>query len=251
MESKHYQLLFAESNRKALSLAERLNLEGIAADCAESDPQNILARINRGHYDGIIFYHNMAVKYSEEIRWLKEQDNMPPFLLIRNYGPITDETANLIDAIINEPYNVDALCKTLDDLSARKKEPSKQQYKIILHRNITQILANLSISPIYVGYKYLREAIMMAILESDSVYGVTKIMYPKIAKDFCTTPVAVERGISSAIMHNWNDSEITTRINYFGANAMKRDWKPTNRAFIMTVADYIKCQLLYSNYNIN
>lgn len=104
---------------------------------------------------------------------------------------------------------------------------------------ISNTLKHLGISPVLLGYKYLREAIRLSMGDNSFVDGITKKLYPTIAKIFNTTPVSVERAIRHAIENGWlrGNTEIIDELFGYTVDANKD--KPTNGEFIATVTDYL------------
>ncbi|MBO5247728.1 MAG: sporulation transcription factor Spo0A, partial [Clostridia bacterium] len=68
-----------------------------------------------------------------------------------------------------------------------------------LEKQVTSIILEVGIPAHVKGYQYVRRAILMAITDPEVINGVTKIIYPTIAKEFKTTPSRVERAIRHAI----------------------------------------------------
>ena len=92
------------------------------------------------------------------------------------------------------------------------------------------------------GYQYLREAIMIAVNDMDVINAVTKVLYPEVAKRFCTTPSRVERAIRHAIEVAWDRGDIETLQKYFGYTVNSAKGKPTNSEFIAMIADRLQLQ---------
>ena len=84
------------------------------------------------------------------------------------------------------------------------------------------------------GYKYLRSAVKMALEDPSSVNLITKIMYPKIAREYFTTPSRVERSIRTAI----SSIDIDNPLKGTMFICSSREY-PTNKEFIAGVAEYI------------
>lgn len=68
-----------------------------------------------------------------------------------------------------------------------------------LEAKVSNFLHELGIPANIRGYIYLREAISLVTEENELINGVTKILYPMIAKQHQTTPSRVERAIRHAI----------------------------------------------------
>lgn len=64
---------------------------------------------------------------------------------------------------------------------------------------ISQFLFKFKIQAHLKGYRYLREAIKVVYYDENAINGITKFIYPDLAKKFNDTPSRVERGIRHAI----------------------------------------------------
>ena len=104
---------------------------------------------------------------------------------------------------------------------------------------ITLIIKELGIPANVKGYYYIRYAIELMIKDISLAGKITKVLYPKIAEEFNTTPVRVERAIRHAIETGWNRANLDIVNRLFGFTVSSDKGKPTNSEFISTVADYI------------
>lgn len=102
-----------------------------------------------------------------------------------------------------------------------------------LEKKISAFLVNIKVPTNITGYVFLREAIKTVCLDFSQIQGITKILYPAIAKKFNSTPNKVERAIRHAIELSWYKSNHPF-FSQFGSD------KPTNSQFIATVADGIR-----------
>lgn len=104
---------------------------------------------------------------------------------------------------------------------------------------ISNTLKDLGVAVNLSGYKYLKEAISLAMDNSNIIGSITKIMYPVLANKFGSTPARVERAMRHAIESGWllGDKELQDKLFRYTVNASKG--KPTNSAFVATIADYL------------
>lgn len=112
-----------------------------------------------------------------------------------------------------------------------------------LERSVTKVIHQVGVPAHIKGYQYLREAIMMATRDMESVGAITKIMYPGIAKKFHTTASRVERAIRHAIEVAWDRGDIETLQSYFGYTVSGVKGKPTNSEFISMIADRLRLDM--------
>lgn len=107
-------------------------------------------------------------------------------------------------------------------------------------QTICVILKKLGMPTHIKGYDYAKEAISLMIAEPELRSGITKILYPTVAKKFITTPSRVERAIRHAIEISWVRADIEYLHEVFGDTTDSNRGKPTNAEFISMVAEYIR-----------
>ena len=73
--------------------------------------------------------------------------------------------------------------------------------------------------------------------------SITKLLYPTIAERYQTTPSRVERAIRHAIEVSWNRGNWDYMEEIFGHSVDIDKAKPTNREFIVTVADKLRLEI--------
>ena len=72
--------------------------------------------------------------------------------------------------------------------------------------------------------------------------GITKELYPDIAKKYDTTVSRVERAIRHAIEVSWNRGNWDYMEELFGHSVDIDKAKPTNSEFIVTIADKLRLE---------
>jgi len=118
--------------------------------------------------------------------------------------------------------------------------PEEKNYD--LEQDVTDMIHEIGVPAHIKGYKYLREAIMMSVNDSEMMGSITKILYPTIAKKYQTTSSRVERAIRHAIEVAWNRGRMETLDDMFGYTINTGKGKPTNSEFIALIADKIRLQ---------
>lgn len=104
----------------------------------------------------------------------------------------------------------------------------------------TSILHKIGMPTNLRGFHYLREAIMILDDYSECI-GVTKIVYPQIAKKHSTSAASVERAIRHAINVAWEHGE----ENEFVKHTFNLKRKPSNSELIACIADEVYLNLKY------
>ena len=107
---------------------------------------------------------------------------------------------------------------------------------------VTNIIHEFGIPAHIKGYKYIREAIIFAIDDSESIKQITKQLYPDIASRFATTPSRVERAIRHAIDIAWSRGSVDSE-NCLIYKLSSNKNKPTNSEFIAMIADKLRLEL--------
>ena len=70
--------------------------------------------------------------------------------------------------------------------------------------------------------------------------GITKDLYPTLAKQYDTTVSRIERAIRHAIEVSWNRGDLDYMEELFGHSVDIDRAKPTNSEFIATLADKLR-----------
>lgn len=90
------------------------------------------------------------------------------------------------------------------------------------------------------GYRYLREAILIACQEPETITAVTKCLYPEVAKRYNTTDKHVERAIRNTIETAWNGKESEPFKTLFEKSDKNKITRPTNKEVIAKIAGLIR-----------
>lgn len=169
---------------------------------------------------------------SQEEKTIKE--------VIRELNKIEDERLNnvkikLLEMIFFEEEKVESNQET-------NNSELKESSNSILDR-ITCIMHEIGIAAHLKGYEYIREAIIMSIIDVQKLDCITKILYPEIAKKYNTTASRVERAIRHAIEKAWMRGNTKKIDEFFGYTVSCNKGKPTNSEFIATLVDKIRLEI--------
>lgn len=107
-------------------------------------------------------------------------------------------------------------------------------------REAKRFLSGLGIPGYISGYEFLKDAIVMAIMNPETMNSVTKQMYPAIAKRRGTTASRVERAIRHAISRAWEQDKIRLCEGVYGKAYDEQTPKPTNSNFIILVSEKLR-----------
>jgi len=141
-----------------------------------------------------------------------------------------------------KPFELKKLEKIIIQLGKRINYKHKiidlTDYKIQI--SITNTLHELGVPSHIKGYQYIFEGIIVCI-ERESI-SFTKEIYPIIAKKYDSTISNVERSIRHAIEISWNRGNWEIMEEFFGNSIDMEKAKPTNKEFIITIADKLKLE---------
>ena len=118
--------------------------------------------------------------------------------------------------------------------------PTAEVVEVNLKPVVTDIIHELGIPAHIKGYRYVREAIILAVGNAGIIDAITQELYPQVANMFQTTPSRVERAIRHAIEVAWDRGDLETLQRYFGYTVSNIKGKPTNSEFIALVAEHIR-----------
>lgn len=133
--------------------------------------------------------------------------------------------------------------KTSSDIAEEQTE-GKQITEKNLEKAVTELFIELGIPANVKGYRYLREAIIMAVKKPNILNFITKELYPEVAIVYNTTSSRVERAIRNAIeiacgRGNWQ------KLNeIFGYTLDCEKGKPTNSHFVAMLSDKLRMEMM-------
>jgi len=141
-----------------------------------------------------------------------------------------------------KPIDLQVLLERVQEAASRPADaalraPGLSPAGLSLEDRISNLFLGMGIPAHIKGYQYLREAIRLVIEKPDMIGGITKELYPAIARRFSTSSSKVERAIRHAIEVAWSRGRVETLNKAFGCRVAHPDEKPTNGEFIALIAD--------------
>lgn len=100
---------------------------------------------------------------------------------------------------------------------------------------ISHLLFKYKIQAHLKGYRFLREAIKMVYYDESAINGITKFIYPDLARKFKDTPSRVERAIRHAIECSWCHPKTMAIYDDMVE-------KPSNSEFIALLAELLRVE---------
>ena len=181
------------------------------------------------------------------LEFLKEKDIDKKVIILTSYNDhetIRKVSEMGVNYFILKPFELSDLEKRIIEVAEGTKYGGKSidLYRNNIQKSITNTLHELGVPSHIKGYQYIREGIILVYESPELVGGITKELYPEIAKKFETTVSRVERAIRHAIEVSWNRGNWQLMEEIFGHSVDIDKAKPTNSEFIVTVADKLRLE---------
>ncbi len=142
-----------------------------------------------------------------------------------------------------KPIDTELLKERIKELHSNKEAPVPLQVtpsSLTVNEQLSKLFLELGIPAHIKGFHFLRAAVQLVIKDTEYINGITKILYPKVAKDFETTASKVERAIRHAIEVAWSRGRLDVLNKAFSCRVAFKEQKPTNGEFIALLADSLK-----------
>lgn len=230
---------FRDTLAEAISAEPDLTVQGMTGDghelvrmVREQRPDAVVMEVVLTGIDGL-----------ETLDELAKLENRPPVLVLSSYmkGSIVDAAAAKgADFYMTKPCRLPSVCERLRQLMFQGSAEPERDTGPALETQVTAIIHEIGVPAHIKGYQYLRDSIMLAVKEPDVINGVTKVLYPTVAKKNGTTASRVERAIRHAIEVAWDRGDVDVLNSYFGYTIHNLRGKPTNSEFIAMIADKIR-----------
>ncbi|MBQ3090814.1 MAG: response regulator [Oscillospiraceae bacterium] len=101
-----------------------------------------------------------------------------------------------------------------------------------------RLLWNLGLQPNIKGYHYLTDALVIALEDPEAVCGITKVVYPQIARRHRTSAGAVERTIRHAVGRVWVEGNLAQLCRLFPHQA-REGRCPSNSVFVAVLSQQL------------
>lgn len=230
-EESNNQIKNYFSSHAVMNVVQILNDGKKAIEYVEKNQDNfdiIITDIVLPGIDGVSFIRKLKEKsINKKIIVLSAYKDGNLFKLLNKYNP---------DYFMLKPYSLESLEYIIKDIFLEKVEKNITS----THKEISKILHTLGVPSHIKGYLYIRDSITMMYDNPDMLGGITKEIYPEIAKKYDTTPSRVERAIRHAIEVSWTRGDYDTMEDLFGHSVDYDKSKPTNSEFIATIADRLR-----------
>ena len=156
------------------------------------------------------------------------------------------------DYFILKPFDMDVLARRILDIHdhhiARASQQAMEEVNYVrpmfnkqkdTEKYVTDTLRRLGIPSNLNGYTYLKKAALLIVEDPTMLNGVTKVLYPEVAKKFDTKSVRVERSIRHAIQTSWANGNEQSYKDVLDYSSNKHE-KPTNSHLISLLVEKYK-----------
>ena len=140
------------------------------------------------------------------------------------------------DHFVLKPFDMDLLFRRIVEICRYKSHGAYENRPPTRRVDdfIQGVLDGLPLSHALMGYRYIRSAVRMAIEDPTMLDGITKRLYPEVAKKHKSTASRVERAIRHAIHTIWQREGGAARFAELMGFPVDEE-KPTNSNFIASV----------------
>ena len=260
METKVTVLLADDSENFGIPCATCMRTHGLDVELIEKDGKRVVERIEALKPDVVLLDFFMprldAIAVINTVKTLNVS-KMPLFMVMSGFDNTKLEREAILagaDYYFLKPFDADVMVERFVALTSRSNiEPLRRNGSGTvagrdrsLELSVTEIIHQIGVPAHIKGYQYLRDSIIMAIEDDDSINAVTKRLYPTVAKKHGTTSSRVERAIRHAIEVAWDRGDVDVLNSYFGYTIHNGRGKPTNSEFIAMISDKFRLQLKIS-----
>ncbi|MCL2857876.1 MAG: sporulation transcription factor Spo0A [Oscillospiraceae bacterium] len=241
---KHKVLI---SNEELYAKCSKLFItHNYVAELMPKSYDEIMAAIKEQHYDVMLIDASVA-KYNaiKVMKHVRENsgEKLPLIMAVTfpSEAAMRELCSNGADYIFVRPVEIDIIInRVISFVEAAANIGNEPIEPVNFAEMVTEILHNIGMPSHLRGFNCFRDAIIMALKEPDILGGITKELYPSVAKKNSTSPSSVERTMRNAIKVTWGRGDSKVLGSYFGYSKNSRRITPTNSEFVTTIVDKIK-----------
>lgn len=236
------QVLIADADEQfrnelvvALGDNEEFEIIGVAADgqealriASENRPDIIILDLLLPQYDGISVLDLISVRYPDCKVFVAT-------CFISNYI-VSALSARRVSALLKKPCTAQCVVDRFNEVLQQNDLPIEERAPDLL-KQITKMIHDIGVPANIKGYRYLREAIKLAVEDLDRINNMTACIYKPIALTDNSTPKRVRAAIMRAIEIAWDRGDLDILQSFFGYTVSNTKGKPTNSEFIALLAD--------------
>ena len=247
MEKRTTVLVADGSEEFCVQLSKVLQSGGYQVVGTATDGQSAMEQLRAAAPEVVVL--DLMLPKVDGIAVLKSlpKEKKPKLLLLAAFA--TDYLAGVAasvgaDYLMLKPVQAQTVAERVGEiLEADRTAAQRRTAEPDIETMVTNVIHEIGVPAHIKGYQYLREAIIIAVGDMEVINAITKVLYPKVAKTFATTPSRVERAIRHAIEVAWDRGDLDTLQRFFGYTVSNTKGKPTNSEFIALIADRLQLQL--------
>ncbi len=178
------------------------------------------------------------------MRALREAGELPHTIVLSGFANdhLAERAGELgADYFLLKPFRMDALTECIRDCAEGR---GGIESRMRMETKAVELLGAFGIQLHHSGYDYLKRAMVLQYGGNIPLRGVTKILYPELAKQFHTTPEGVERCIRHAIVQAWDHGKAHERTQAFAGLFEPGEKAPTNSCFLAAMNRLMNAELL-------
>lgn len=208
------------------------------------DGEEGFKKISENEYDVILLDLIMPKKDGLYVLDKIQENNLDRKIIVETSYNAPDTIRQVSEYGVNyfvlKPFDLTDLESKILNTFKSKEEKSIDFYNSNLQVSISKLLHDLGIPSHIKGYQFIRDAVFMVFETPEIIGGITKELYPELARKYETTVSRVERAIRHAVEISWNRGDIDLMDKIFGHSVDIDKSKPTNSEFIVTIADKLR-----------
>lgn len=201
----------------------------------KGEPNVVLFDLLLPYYDGFALLDKIKLQDNcdERMRLIMTTS-------LTNDAVISESYKRGVDYIIAKPYDVEAMATKIKKIcTVMDRNQSTTAFCQGIDVKISKKLNQIGIPARLKGYRYMITAMKEILRDETMLEGVTKILYPAVAKKHNSTPQRVEKAIRHAIEVGWKSSDNKFKKEFeYSLNSEKV--RPTNSEFIAVLSQQLK-----------
>lgn len=223
-------------------MAKRIQgIESIELVGTANDVEKGLALVQSSQVDAVLI--DLVMPGHDGFYMLEELNRLRPhrpvciMVSALNAPHIISRAAELgADHFVLKPFDIDLLFRRITEICKYKSQGTFEGRPPARRVDdfIQGILDGLPLSHALMGYRYIRSAVSMTIEDPTMLDGITKRLYPEVARKHKSTASRVERAIRHAIHTVWAREGGPARFAELMGFPLDED-KPTNSHFIASI----------------
>jgi len=244
MNEQAIRLAIIDDNQEMIQqLVHRIEeLDTIELVGTASDVESGLALVHTNQVDAVLI--DLVMPGHDGFHMLEELNRMRPnrpvciMVSALSASSVISRAAELgADHFVLKPFDMDLLFRRIIEICSYKDNKTTYESRSPTRRAddfIQGILDGLPLSHALMGYRYIKSAVRMSIDDNAMLDGITKRLYPEVAKMHKSTASRVERAIRHAIHTIWQREGGPERFAELMGFPVDKE-KPTNSHFIASI----------------